>query len=171
MFKSTRHRFLEGLILLTLFLKFGGSARAHVELDIPAGGEVLPAGSVFVITWHIKIPHTSFDSWNLWYATDNDLNWIPIVADLPGGDPAVGSIHTYAWTVPDTPTEYGRIRVHLHTLDEGEYYSYNDAAFTITPKGIPTVGSWGLIAMTSLILCAGTIVMTRQSPSGVMPFR
>ncbi len=104
MFKCPRHRLLGGCILLSLLLTFGGSARAHLGLDTPAGGEVLQAGSVFVLTWQILIPHESFENWNLWYATDNDLNWIPIVADLPlvDSNPMSGST-TRPWLKNCTP--------------------------------------------------------------------
>jgi hypothetical protein len=106
-------------------------APGHVILDAPNGGEVLQVGSVFTVTWHIQIAH-SLQNWDLWYSTTGSGGpWITIVMDLPPGDPSAGSVHTYDWTVPNTPSEQVRVRVRMDNAGT-DYYDISNANLTIS---------------------------------------
>ncbi len=83
----------------------------HVGLDEPNGGEVLEAGTVFTVIWHVAIQHNT-QNWDLWYSTSGaDGPWTMIVEDLPAGDTSTGAVHTFDWTVPDDESTQVRVRV------------------------------------------------------------
>lgn len=104
---------------------------AHVELDKPDGGELLAAGDAFTIEWHVVILHGQKD-WDLWYSTTGPAGpWIEIATDLPPGSALAGSVHTYDWTIPDTPSTDVYVRVRQDNFDQ-DYDDVSDAAFTIT---------------------------------------
>ena len=101
------------VFLAVLFLTFVTAipAWAHVNLDSLIGGEVLVVGTTVTIEWHVIITH-NLEHWALWYSTSGSGGpWIPIAADLPPGDPSVGSVHTYDWVVPATVSDNVRVRV------------------------------------------------------------
>ena len=110
-------------------------AWGHVALDNPNGDEVLEVGSVFTITWHVVIAH-DLQNWDLWYSTDSGTNWIPIAMDLPTGNPDAGSVHTYDWTVPDTPSDQARVRVRMDNSGT-DYYDESKEDFTIASGACP----------------------------------
>ncbi len=136
-------------------------ARGHVILDAPNGGEVLEAGSVFTIEWHIHIVHNQLN-WDLWYSTTGAAGpWVSIAQDLPPGSTAEGSVHTYDWTVPDDPSSQVRIRVRMDNSGT-DYEDISNGDLTIeTDVPIPTVSEWGMIVMALLMLTAGTIALFR----------
>ncbi len=136
-------------------------AAGHVILDKPNGGESLGAGSVFTIEWHIQIPHTLLN-WDLWYSTTGvDGPWIIIAMNLPPGDPAGGSIHTYDWTVPDDLSDQVRVRVRMDN-NGMDYEDISTGNLTIGPGPVPTVSDWGLLFMALLIATAGSVVLRRR---------
>ncbi|MCH7591900.1 MAG: hypothetical protein IH989_03835, partial [Planctomycetes bacterium] len=107
----TRRQIFIGLVgICACFL--ANPARGHVDLILPNGGEVLQVGSTYTIRWVIFIPHDLQD-WDLWYSIDSGTNFVPIAMDLPPGDASQGSIHTYDWTIPDTPSTQVRVRVRM----------------------------------------------------------
>lgn len=120
---------LRGALLLGLALSGATPARGHVQLDLPNGGEVLGVGSVYTVTWHIVIAHNLQD-WDLWYSTDSGATWTSIATDLPPGDPSAGSVHTFDWTVPNTPTTQGRVRVRMDNSGT-DYFDESNANLTI----------------------------------------
>jgi hypothetical protein len=96
---------------------------AHVELDAPNGGEVLEAGSTFMIRWHDVVNHgpANFD---LWYSTTGPGGpWIDIITDHTGG-------HSYNWTVPDSPSDQVRVRVQQDNTGP-DYLDVSDANLAI----------------------------------------
>lgn len=96
---------------LLIIAALGSALAAHVTLDAPNGGEVLTIGDEVVIEWTLAIQHNT-ENWDLWYSISGANGpWIPIVADLPLGDPAAGSVHTFLWVVPVDPSEQVRVRV------------------------------------------------------------
>lgn len=112
-------------------LMFANPARGHVILDAPNGGEVLQGESTFTITWHIQIQH-NLQNWDLWYSTTGAGGpWITIAMDLPPGDPSAGSVHTYDWTVPNTPSDQARVRVKMDNSGT-DYEDISNADFTIS---------------------------------------
>lgn len=62
----------------------------HVTLLTPNGGEVIPSGLPFDITWNASVDAISFD---LFYSLDNGLTWIIIQDGLTGMN--------YSWIVPN----------------------------------------------------------------------
>jgi len=107
-----------------------GPALGHVKLDAPNGGEVLEVGSVFVIEWHVVIQHRT-RNWHLRYSTTGASGpWLPIATKLRAGDITAGAIHTYDWTVPNTPSDRVRVRVRQDNA-YGDYLDISDANLTI----------------------------------------
>ena len=88
-------------VAISAVLAFATPALAHVDLDAPNGGETLEVGSVFTVTWHIRITHAALN-WDLWHSTVGpDGPWVNIAQNLAPGSSAEGSVHTYDWTVPE----------------------------------------------------------------------
>ena len=113
-----------------LLLGFAALAAAHVELDLPNGAELIDAGSVYTVTWQVAKEHNLLN-WDLWYSTTGAGGpWIPIATDLPPGDPSSGSIHTFDWTVPATPSAQVRVRVQQDNAGE-DYEDSSDADLSI----------------------------------------
>ncbi len=148
--------------LLTVFVvALPNPARGHVNLNAPNGGEVVEVGTTLTIEWEIAIAHTLQD-WDLWYSNSGDGGpWIEVEMDLPAGDPAVGSIHTYEWTVPNDPTDQARIRVRMDNSGQ-DYEDISSGNFTIEAGTVPTVSEWGLIVLGLLMLTGGTIACIRR---------
>ena len=117
------------LVLAATLLLYAGPAEGHVKLLVPNGGEMLKPGDVVTIKWRIEIRHTLL-YWDLWYRTGPNERWLTIAMSLPPGDPAPGSIHTYEWTIPDTPTSEARVRVKMDNSGQ-DYYDVSDGDFTI----------------------------------------
>ncbi len=105
-------------------------AQAHVNLNIPNGGEQLYVGSQFTVTWEVMISHTLLN-WDLSYSTVGPNGpFISIVAGLPPGNGAVGSIHTYDWTVPNIVDDTMWLLVKMDNVGT-DYYDVNDQPFSI----------------------------------------
>ncbi|MHC4236453.1 MAG: hypothetical protein ACYSUQ_15150 [Planctomycetota bacterium] len=117
-----------------VLLAVASPAAGHVGLDDPNGGEVLKEGNVFTVRWTILIAHTLLN-WDLWYWTTGAGGpWVPLATNLPPGSPAVGSVHTYNWTVPDLLSTQVRVRVRMDNSGT-DYYDISDADFTVTRAG------------------------------------
>ena len=112
-------------------------ARAHVHLHFPNGGEVLEVGSIYTIEWHIVIAHDLLN-WDLWYSTTGPTGpWIAIAMNLAPGSGAVGSIHTYGWTIPDAVSDQVRVRVRMDNYFDPDYYDVSDGNLSIVPAPAP----------------------------------
>ncbi len=129
MHRLTRPSVVNVLGLAAACFLFAGPAAAHVTLEVPNGGEVLKPGTVFTIRWRIVIAH-NLQNWDLWYRTGPSEQWLTIAMDLPPGDPTRGSIHTYKWTVPNTPTDRARVRVRMDNSGQ-DYEDISDGDFII----------------------------------------
>ena len=116
---------LPGIVLIVAI-----PAHGHVELNVPNGGELLEAGSVFTIGWRIAIAHDLQD-WDLELSTDGGISWRAIAMDLPAGSSAVGSDHSYDWIVPNCVSNQVLVRVRMDNSGT-DYYDESDAGFTIT---------------------------------------
>lgn len=122
--------FPEACLCAVLAAAIGGSASAHVTLDSPNGNETLGCGDTFPVAWHVQIAH-DHHAWHLEYsASGANGPWLPIAFDLPGGNTAVNSIHTYHWVVPDNLTTQARIRVTMVAV-AGTWTDISDANFSI----------------------------------------
>lgn len=110
--------------------------RAHVVLDEPNGGETLVVGTTFTVEWHIAISHTLLN-WDLWYSTTGSGGpWISIAQNLPAGSGAVGSVHTYDWTIPDAPGTNIFVRVRMDNAAT-DYYDVSNSPLSIVPFSAP----------------------------------
>lgn len=123
---------------------------AHVMLDYPNGGEVLEAGAVAAIEWHVVIGHATND-WDLWYSVNGSGGpWIVIIADLPPGDITTGAIHTFDWTVPGVESDQVRVRVRQDNIGT-DYEDVSDGDLTIQAvifgDGFEsgTTGGWSMV--------------------------
>lgn len=115
-------------------LLFPAAAVAHVTLDAPDGGEVLDVGSQVSIEWRVLIEHNT-ENWDLWYSTTGaDGPWIEVAVDLPAGNTAPGSVHSFAWTVPDDPSTAVRVRVRQDNSGT-DYLDVSDADLAIEGQG------------------------------------
>ena len=124
------NRSVRAALIATAAASLAGTAYAHVKLDKPNGGEVLSAGDTFTVEWHILISHT-LQNWDVWYSTTSSTGpWIPIATDLPAGSGVVGSVHTFNWTIPDTPSTTAYVRVRMDNIGT-DYYDESDFALTI----------------------------------------
>ncbi len=111
-------------------------ASAHVILDDPNGGEALAVGSTFTIEWHIAISHNLLN-WDLWYSTTGSTGpWTEIAMNLPPGSNAVGSVHTYDWTIPDAIDDTVWVRVKMDN-SATDYYDVSNGPFSIVPPPPP----------------------------------
>ncbi len=123
-------------------------AHGHITIDGPNGGEVFEVGEVVTITWHITIEHTLLN-WDLAYSHVNPGcaagarsclgvgPWNLVALNLPAGDPSVGSVHTYDWTIPqDAAADAVWIRVYMDNVAT-DYTDFNDERFSIVPPPCP----------------------------------
>ena len=119
-------RYLALLALLALPV----AAQAHVDLVLPNGGEVLEVGSTYTVEWRVRIQHNT-ENWDLLYSTTGAGGpWLELVSDLPVGDPTVGSLHTYDWTIPNQVTDLARVKI-VQDNFAGDYEDISDSEFSI----------------------------------------
>ena len=134
------------LVAAVVLASSATAARAHVNLLAPNGGEVLEVGSVFTIRWQIQIAH-NLQNWDLWYSTAGSGGpWTTLAMNLPPGSGAVGSVHTYNWTIPPVPDPTVWVRVRMDNSGT-DYYDVSNAPFSITlPKAtkLVLVGAGGI---------------------------
>jgi len=115
-------------VAILLFLP--GSALAHVGLESPTGGESLAGGFSFSIDWAPLVQHNTED-WDLWYSTTSSSGpWIEIATDLPKGNTAAGSAHSYDWQVPNSDISNAWVRVRQDNGGQ-DYYDISSPSFNI----------------------------------------
>jgi hypothetical protein len=94
----------------------------RITITAPNGGENLPAGSSYAITWS----SSNVANVKIEYSTDNGNNWGSVVATTPA---AAG---TYTWTVPNAPSTNCLIKI--SDAIKPEVYDIGDNTFTISSK-------------------------------------
>jgi len=82
----------------------GDTIPPTVVVGQPRGGEVLTVGSTFTITWSSR-DNVGVTSHDVLFSSNGGTTFTAIVTNLPGG------AQSYNWTVPNTPTTAGKIRV------------------------------------------------------------
>ncbi|MBL1280016.1 MAG: T9SS type A sorting domain-containing protein [Fluviicola sp.] len=98
---------------------------AHVNLNNPTGGEVYNPGDTVIIEWQIAISH-SLLNWDLSFSDNAGSTWNTIQLDIPSTGNTAGTVVTYEWIVPSTPTTQARIKIVM----DNSATDYND----ITPN-------------------------------------
>jgi Secretion system C-terminal sorting domain len=120
---------MKTFLRFNLFLFFlTGNSLAHVGLDYPNGGETFEISSTVSIEWHIEIDHGNCN-WDLYFSSNGGVNWESIATDLPKTQ------LTYDWTVPNSTTSSGEIKV-VQDNQNGIDYDATSGNFTISS---PTV--------------------------------
>jgi hypothetical protein len=99
-----------------------------MTVTAPNGGENWLTGALRNITW---VRTGTVDSVKLEYSTNNGASWTQITPGIP----AIPS--SYTWTVANTPTTQGRVRVSW--TDSANVNDMSDAAFTISPSTFPII--------------------------------
>jgi len=141
------------ILPLVLLMALGSTAKAHVALDYPVGGETFNQGDTVDVQWHILIPH-DLQNWDLYFSDDGGVTWQAIELDLPP------SQFNYLWVVPGIATTQGRIKIYMD--NSGTDYEDQSDDFTITVVTVPTLSEWGMIILTLLLLAAGTAAIIRR---------
>ena len=117
-----------GLATIILTFLCSHSSSAHINLLGPNGGETFLPGEVITISWEEDQTHVAID-FDLYFSFDGGETWEEIA-----------SLNTdrfeYQWTVPDTETEQGKIRV----IQDNEDMDYIDISsnFRISKTDIVT---------------------------------
>jgi hypothetical protein len=108
-------------------------AQAHVDLEDPNGGQMLAGGSSFTIAWRPAVAMHDTLNFDLWYSTTADSGpWTAIASDLPPGDLAVGSFHSFAWTVPSINDASVWVRVRQDNNVDQDYEDVSNNPFSIS---------------------------------------
>ena len=90
----------------------------------------MEVGSTFTVTWKILIAHNQIN-WDIHYSTSSSAGpWTVVALNQPPGSAAVGSIHTYDWTVPDDVDDSVWIRVIMDNSGT-DYNDVNNKPFAI----------------------------------------
>lgn len=92
-----------------------------LSLLSPNGGESFPEGSVQNIRWITN----GINNVRIEYSTNNGSNWLLVSASV------TGSLGSYSWTVPSTPSQQVLVRV-LDVLNPLTYLDTSDVSFSIT---------------------------------------
>jgi len=150
------------LLSSTFSLLFPVMASGHVQLDKPNGGEVLVPLSSYVIEWHVVVAHGLID-YDLWYSVSGAGGpWLEIALNLPWDENLAGTVETYAWTVPNVPTDqlYVRVRQDNVNLD---YLDESDAASTISElQQAPSAGPLGLLILVFSVAATSVFLLRRR---------
>ncbi len=124
-------------------------AIAHTTLLAPNGGETLECGTETTIQWHVDVEHNTID-WDLEYSVSGSGGpWKSIALNIVKSNNASGVVHTYAWIVPNTPSNQVRVRV-TQDNDGTDYTDESDGNLGIqntvaTDLGHGKTGGNGLV--------------------------
>lgn len=104
------------------------NASAHVNLNNPVGGETYDPGDTVAIKWQIAIAHALLN-WDLFWSSNGGSTWDTIQIDIPFTGTTVGTIDTFYWVVPNTPTSQAQIWIYMDNA--GTDYDDKSLNFTI----------------------------------------
>jgi hypothetical protein len=90
------------LLLLGVSVMF--QLRGHVDMINPMGGETYHPGDEVKVEWEETQSHNTLN-WDLLFSMDGGLSWDTVKADI------TLESHSYQWTVPETTTVQGQIRI------------------------------------------------------------
>ena len=107
-----------------------------LTLTAPNGGEFYQVGKVVDLTWEA----TNTGTLILEYSTDNGTVWTTIAS-------VGGTAGQFAWTVPDTPTDVGLVRVRNESVEDQSDWPFTISAdrdtFRIVVLGSSTAAGTG----------------------------
>jgi hypothetical protein len=132
-----------------------------VTVTSPNGGESWAAGSVHNITW-TATDNVAVTSVDILYSTDGGVTFTSIAS-------GIANTGTYAWTVPNTPTTNGFVKVVAHDGSGNVGQDVSNAAFTISaPVGNPNDiyvwdMTWNVTQRGSWITASVTLFVKRDS--------
>lgn len=112
------------------------SATSHVTVSLESqiGGQILAAGSEYMLSWSVTAV-SNIDNVEVRYSTDDGAAF-PIANKIFfTTDPSLTSVN---WTVPNTPTTHGVLRV-LVGKKSGDAAQVLSPSFTITGDGSATI--------------------------------
>lgn len=93
-----------------------------LDLVSPVGGEYFPADSVRQILWNSgNVTNVKIE-----YSTDNGSSWTTIISTTPA------AALSYNWTVPNTPSNYARVRISDADFPAASITSTSSSAFYIS---------------------------------------
>ncbi len=132
-----------------------------VTLTAPDGGEALAVGAPYSITW-TATDNAGVANVDLAYSTDGGATYPNAIAT------GIANSGSYSWTVPNTPTAQGRVRVTAHDIHCSSAADASHADFSIGGLVITaSAGAGGTISPSGPVAVApgGTQAFT-ISPSG-----
>lgn len=97
---------------------------SQLALTSPTGGESFVYSDTAVIQWQL----TPVSEINIYYSTDNGLNWNIIETNYPASE------YYYYWSVPQTETDEGLIKIEASN-DSGNN-AISASAFKIVPQNL-----------------------------------
>ena len=108
----------------------GDTQAPSVTVGSANGAEVWACGSSHNITWtatdNVAVVSISID-----YSLDNGASWITLASGLANSG-------TYGWTIPNTPTTQGLVRVTAYDAVPLSAGDVSNATFTIADQTVPT---------------------------------
>ncbi|TET45458.1 hypothetical protein E3J62_07530 [candidate division TA06 bacterium] len=122
---------LQGADTSDNFFTIGDSLNPVVDVIHPNGGESLAPGTEDTIRW-VASDDNGIDSVNIYYSTDDGSSWI----DISHGEV---NDSTYAWTVPNTPSDSCRVRIDVFDPAGNPGSDISDNLFTILDTEPPIV--------------------------------
>jgi subtilisin family serine protease len=105
----------------------GATVTPEITVTAPCNGDTLYSGDYTDITWTVS--NVTLEVVNLYYSLDGGSSY-----NFIGAAPNTGS---YTWTIPDTPTVEGKIKV---TSTDGSVEGVNDGFWTIADF-VPVTGN------------------------------
>lgn len=109
----------------------------HVIVNSPNGGERLTGGASHTIAWEPAVAPHDTQRFEVFYSLASaDGPWTSIASNVPPGNLAVGSLHTFSWLVPNVSDPSAWIRVRQENLVDADYEDVSDASFAIVAAAL-----------------------------------
>jgi len=125
-----------------------------VTVTDPNGGEQLPAGSQFEITW-TATDANGVDSVDILYSTNNGASFDTVAL---GED----NDSSYMWTVPGTLSDQCLVRIVAYDPFLNTNQDDSDAVFEIfAPPQVPAMGRVGQLLLAALIIAMAVVLLIR----------
>ena len=98
-----------------------------VTVTSPNGGENWYVNSSYPITWSSS--NLTVANYTILYSTDGGVTWQPVAVNVPGTNTS------YPWTIPDTPTTQGLIKLIGIDSNGDQITDQSNSYFTIAKTG------------------------------------